>query len=157
MLPLLASVTDLEARLGYDPNSLEGPDLARAKAALADASTLVRDEARRTWVDTSGVVTAPDVIIRVTLGAAQRNFSNPDDVVQEATGPFSRRYAEGSTGVYLTKKEVDIVRRFRPTGGGLWSLRTERDGCDANTIWYQDTFGSEWFPLASGDDCVWPA
>jgi hypothetical protein len=156
MLPALASVADLEARLGLDPESLAGPELARARAALADASTLVRTEARRTWVDETGAVIAPDVIIRVTLGAAQRNYTNPDSVIQEATGPFSRRYADGSTGVYLTKAELDIVRRFRPSGGDLWTLRTERDGVDAETIWYSDTFGTEPFPLASINDIAWP-
>lgn len=157
MLPALASVADLEARLGLDPESLEGAELTRAQAALADASALVRMEARRTWVDELGAVTAPDVIVRVVLGAAQRTFTNPDGVIQEAVGPFSRRYADGSTGVYLTKAELDIVRRFRPSGGDLWTLRTERDGGDDGTIWYRDTYGTELFPLASAEDGVWPA
>lgn len=158
-MPLaLASVNQLEARLGFDPDSLAGPDLARAKAALDDASALVRMEARRTWIDPdTGVVSAPDVIVRVVLGAAQRNWVNPEAVVQETVGPFSRRLNETETGVYLTKAELEIVRRFRPSGGELWTLRTERDGDETGTIWYQDTFGTEWFPLASADDGVWPA
>lgn len=158
MLPALASVEDLEARLGLDPDTLVDANLARARAALADASALVRMEARRTWVDDDGVLTVvPDAVVRVVLGAAQRNYTNPDAVVQESAGPFARRLAESATGVYLTQAEVDIVRRFRPAGGELWTLRTERDGDESNTIWYQDTFGSEWFPLASTDDSVWPA
>lgn len=158
MLPALASVVDLEARLGLDPNTLAGPDLGRARAALADASALVRMEARRTWVDEAGALTAvPDAIARVVLGAAQRTYTNPDAVVQESAGPFSRRIAETETGVYLTTAELDIVRRFRPAGGELWTLRTQRDEDEVNTIWYQDTFGTEWFPLASADDVVWPA
>lgn len=158
MLPALAPVTDLEARLGLDPDTLQDANLGRARAALADASALVRMEARRTWVDEAGTLTVvPDAIVRVVLGAAQRTYTNPDAVVQESAGPFVRRLAESETGVYLTAAEVDIARRFRPAGGELWTLRTERDGDDANTIWYQDTFGAEWFPLASGDDVVWPA
>jgi hypothetical protein len=156
MLPALATVADLEARLGLDPDSLAGSDLARARAALVDASTLVRTEARRTWVDDAGVITAPDVIVRVVLGAAMRNYTNPDGVIQEAVGPFSRRYADDSTGVYLTRAELELIRRFRPSGGDLWTLRTERDGVDAETIWYSDTFGTEPFPLASTNDVVWP-
>ncbi len=158
MLPALASVVDLEARLGLDPETLADGNLARARAALADASALVRMEARRTWVDETGALTViPDAIVRVVLGAARRGYTNPDAAVQESVGPFVRRLSEADTGVYLTRAELDIVRRFRPAGGELWTLRTERDGAEVNTIWYQDTFGHEWFPLASGDDSVWPA
>lgn len=158
MLPALAPVTDLEARLGLDPDTLTGPNLGRARAALADASALVRMEARRTWVDAAGALTVvPDAVIRVVLGAAQRVYTNPDSVVQESAGPFARQLSAESTGVYLTKAELDIVRRFRPAGGELWTLQTTRDGDDVNTIWYQDSFGVEPFPLASGDDVVWPA
>lgn len=158
MLPVLASVTDLEARLGLDPETLAEANLGRARAALADASALVRMEARRTWVDAAGVLSAvPDAIVRVVLGAAMRTYTNPDGVIQESVGPFTRRLNELDTGVYLTKAELDIVRRFRPAYGELWTLRTQRDEDESNTIWYRDTFGVEWFPLASTDDPVWPA
>lgn len=158
MLPALATVPDLEARLGLDPNTLTETNLGRARAALADASALVRLEARQTWVDSTGALTAvPDAIVRVVLGAAQRNYTNPDAAIQESAGPFARRLSETDTGVYLTRAELDIVRRFRPAGGELWTLRTQRDEDEANTIWYQDSFGVEWFPLASTDDSVWPA
>lgn len=156
MLPALASVTELEARLGLDPESLTGPELGRAQAALADASALVRLEGGQTWVDEFGVVTAPDAIVRVTLGAAQRNYVNPDGEIQQSVGPFARRLSDQSTGVYLTKAELDIVRRFRPSSG-LWTLRTQRDECSNGTVWYEDSFGFELFPLASADDPVWPA
>lgn len=158
MLPALASVSELEARLGLDPDTLVGPDLGRARAALDDASALVRLEAGRTWVDTTtgALTTVPDAIVRVVLGAAQRNFSNPDAAIQETVGPFARRLNETDTGVYLTRPELDIVHRFR-TNGELWTLQTTRDGDDQDTIWYQDSFGTEPFPLASTDDVVWPA
>lgn len=158
MLPALATVVDLEARLGLDPETLADANLGRARAALADASALVRMEARRTWVDEAGALTAvPDAVVRVVLGAAQRTYTNPDAVIQESAGPFARRLNESDTGVYLTRVELDIVRRFRPAGGELWTLRTERDGTESNTVWYQDSFGFESFPLASTDDSVWPA
>lgn len=158
MLPALASVGQLEARLGLDPDTLAGAELGRARAALDDASALVRLEARQSWIDeTTGEVDAPDAIVRVVLGAAQRNFTNPEAAIQETAGPFARRLSEFDTGVYLTKAELDIVRRFRPSGGELWTLRTERDGDEDGTIWYMDTFGCEPFPLASVDDGVWPA
>lgn len=157
MLPALASVSELEARLGLDPTTLTGPDLGRARAALDDASALVRLEARRTWIDEiTGAPNAPDAIVRVVLGAAQRNWTNPDAAIQETAGPFARRLNETDTGVYLTKAEIEIVRRFRPAGGELWTLRTERDGDEDGTIWYPVSVGSEPFPWASLEDGAWP-
>lgn len=157
MLPALASVVQLEARLGLDANTLADADLDRARAALHDASTLVRSEARQSWVDEAGAITAPDVVIRVALGAARRTFTNPDAAISDTAGPFARRLRDDDTGVYLTKAEVDIVRRFRASGsGGLWTLQTERDGDFCETIWYRPSVGTEWFPLASNDDIAWP-
>lgn len=157
MLPALASVSELEARLGLDPETMTGPDLGRARAALFDASALVRMEARTTWTDDAGVLTSvPDAIVRVVLGAAQRNYTNPDAAIQETAGPFARRLNENDTGVYLTKAELDICRRFRPSGGELWTLRTERDGDEDGTIYYPVSVGSELFPAASLDDGAWP-
>lgn len=157
MLPALASVPELEARLGLDPETLTGPDLGRARAALDDASALVRLEAKRTWVDDAGALIAiPDAIARVVLGAAQRNWTNPDAAIQETAGPFARRLNEGDTGVYLTRAEIEIVRRFRPAGGELWTLRTERDGDEDGTIWYPVSVGTDPFPWASLEDGAWP-
>lgn len=158
MLPALASVAELEARLGLDPGTLTGADLERARAALADASALVRMEAGCTWVDEAGNLTVvPDAIVRVVLAVALRNWINPDGVIQESVGPFARRLSDESAGAYLTRAEAAICRMFRCSGQSLWTLQTTRDGDDANTIWYEDSFGVELFPLASGDDVVWPA
>lgn len=158
MLPALASISELEARLGLDSETLRDAELERARAALDDASALVRMEARNKWVDaTTGALTAiPDVIVRVVLGAAQRNYTNPDAAIQETAGPFTRRLNEADTGVYLTKAELEIVRRFRPAGGELWTLQTERDTCEDTTLWYGDSFGFEPFPWASLEDGAWP-
>jgi hypothetical protein len=157
-LPALASLNELEARLGLDSNTLAGADKARAQAALDDASALVRLEAGQSWVVAGALSAVPDVISRVVLGAAMRNWINPDGVVQETAGPFQRRLAESPNGVYLTAAEVEIVRRFRASGtSDLWTLATERDRDTPSTIWYQTSVGCEWFPLASGDDVVWPA
>ena len=156
MLPALASVSELERRLGLDPDMLVGPDLGRARAALDDASALVRLESRQTWLDEAGAVVVPDAIARVVLGAAQRNWTNPDASIQETAGPFARRLNEADTGVYLTKVELEIVRRFRPSGGQLWTLRTERDGDEDGTIWYPVSVGTDPFPWASLEDGAWP-
>lgn len=110
-LPPLASVAAFEKRLGLSPGALQGADLARAEAALEDASALVRDEAGRSWVDEDGAVTAPPAVVTVTLKAARREYVNPNGYTSEQTGPFSYQLPRGETGVYLTEAERRIVRR----------------------------------------------
>lgn len=153
MLPALATLGDLEHRLGLDENTLQGADQRRAEAALDDASALVRDEARRTWVGTTGELEGvPDVVHRVVLGAAYRNYVNPEAVLTETAGPFSRTIKQTDTGVYLTEAEIVIVRRFRPTGGGLWTQKVYRDDDAESTLFLEDSYGCELFPVGSIDD-----
>jgi hypothetical protein len=153
MLPALATVADLEARLGLDPDTLTGADKARAEAALNDASALVRYEARVDWVAEDGLTTtAPDVVVRVVLGAALRDYRNPEGDISQTVGPFSRTIKASEVGVYLTDAEREIVRRYRPTDtGGLWTLRTERDHPYEDTYWMEDSFGFELFPIGFVD------
>lgn len=150
MLPALATVHDLEARLGLDNDTLDGADLARARAALNDASALVREEARRDWV-TASVVTAPASVIRVTLGAALRNYRNPDAEIAQTVGPFGRTVKAAETGVYLTTAELEIVRRYRRTTSTLWALRTTRGDDIDSTLYLEDSFGFELFPVGTVD------
>lgn len=147
MLPALANVADLETRLGLDEDTLTGPDLARAQAALDDASALAREEARRTWVTDTGEVDAPGAVIRVVLGAALRNYRNPEGAISETKGPFSRTLRAAETGVYLTEAEQAIIRRYRPSNRALWTQPTTRDGEGADTLWMEDSFGFEPFPI----------
>lgn len=149
--PALAEVSELEARLGLDAETLTGADLARAKAALADASALVRDEARREFTDDDGNLVVPDAVRRVVLGAALRTYRNPEGELSQTVGPFRRDLKASEVGVYLTDAERDIVRRYRPTpSGGVWSLSYTRDGDDvSDTLWLDDSYGFEPFPIGS--------
>jgi len=76
MLPPLATIPDLEARIGHpitDP-----AEQARANALLADASSLVRFAANQTWVDENGDLTVvPDLAVSITCQAALRGWFNP--------------------------------------------------------------------------------
>jgi hypothetical protein len=128
MLPALATLAKLEARLGLDPDTLADPERARAQAALDDASALVRDEARRDWPpDEDDTPTVPDAVERVVLGAALRTYRNPDGEITKTVGPFTRTVSADASGVYLTDAEKEIVRRYRPTGGTrLWTQRTTK-------------------------------
>lgn len=152
MLPALATVNDLEARLGLDADTLTGADLVRAQAALDDASALVREEARRDWVDTDGTtITAPAAVIRVVLGAALRNYRNPESEISQTVGPFSRTIRASETGVYLTSAELEIVRRYRQNPSTLWTLRTTRGEDADSTLYMEDSFGCELFPIGTVD------
>jgi len=110
-LPPLASIAAFEKRLGLAPGSLQGADLARAEAALEDASALVRSVAGRDWVDEDGVtITAPATVIVITLLAAKRAFLNPRGFSYEQTGPFSYQLPRDQTGLMLTEDEKRVIR-----------------------------------------------
>lgn len=157
VLPPLAPVADLAARLGRDPDSLSVEDEARATATLDDASALVRAEGRQDWYDTeTDAITAPHPVVTVVLSAAQRAFTNPEGLISETVGPFTKRRAErGDLGVFLTAAEKDIVRRYRTTSPGLWTQRTTRGEDGTSTLFMEDSFGSELFPVGSEDEGVW--
>jgi len=155
MLPALATLNDLEARLGLEPGELFGAERVRAQAALDDASALVREETRRDWVGVAGEITAPPSLIRITLGAAQRTYRNPDGEISQTTGPFSRTIKAADVGVYLTPAEVEICRRYRQESTGLWTLRTTRGDDDDSTLYMDDQYGLEPFPVGYDKDRPW--
>lgn len=124
-LKALAEVSALELRLGLEIGTLQGADLARASAALEDASALVRAEASKTWLDADdNTVTAPAQVITIVVKAALREFRNPDGFTSEQIGDYSYR-TDNTGGVYLTEEERRIVRAAAGASGhGVWSPRT---------------------------------
>lgn len=133
-LPPLAATSDLEARLGV---TLTGTDVARAEAALTDASALVRSAAGVTWSADGTTLDAdlPDVVIAVTLTAARRAYENPSGLVSESFGSYSytRNQGERRIGMYLTDEERKAVRRAagQRTFDSLELVRTS----GAGTLW----------------------
>lgn len=100
-LPALATLEALEVRLG---GSLDDED--RAQAALDDASALVRSIAGKTWVTNDVLDTdIPDIIATITLRAARRAYTNPNDHSSETIGNSS----VGFGAVYLTVEERSAV------------------------------------------------
>lgn len=72
MLPALATVPDLEVRIG---KPIPVDQVPRAQAALVDASSLVRAEAGLNWVDALGeLFEVPDIVHTITLAAAHRCY-----------------------------------------------------------------------------------
>lgn len=153
MLPALASVHDLEARLGLDPDTLTGAEKSRAQAALDDVSALVRFESRKDWIDAGGALMAvPNVLVRITLGAALRSWRNPEGLTTETAGPFTRTIKDTEIGSLLTEPEKLIIRRYRPVINQLWTQPTTRQENADSTLWLEDQFGAELFPIGYIDE-----
>lgn len=121
MLPAFASFQELAART---PGGIDDSDLERALAALDDASSLIRDEAGKSWVDTDGNLALPigadawraDTLVRVCCSAARRSLDNPEGVTQESLGAYSVGVSNSSSDVYLTSGERRSVKRAAGKG-----------------------------------------
>lgn len=116
----LATVADLEKRLGVPVGSLEGEDLTRAQEALEDVSSLIRAEADQDFLDEDGNVVAPPAVLTVARQAAKRAYLNPEDLNSENTSDYGS--SRQSVGVYLTSDERRIIARAIATRpGAKWS------------------------------------
>lgn len=145
-MPALATIADLEIRLGVEQGSIEDEDLARAQAALADASALVRAEAGITWHNhgNNQNENVPEAVVMVTLRAAIRAYRNPEGLGSESLGGlYSYSYANGEAGVYLTPEEKRLVRNaaLNVKPSGITTVRTPSNYYDptedlAYYIWW---------------------
>jgi hypothetical protein len=152
MLPPLASITDLEARIGHpitDPL-----EQARANALLADASSLVRFAANLTWVDEDGALTeVPDLAVSITCQAALRGWYNPAGIEAAQLGAVSVRYG----GAWLNAQEREELALFNRGKGLQQQLLKPGFGFDGNTLGYVpvdnaeglSTPDADWFPLGT--------
>jgi hypothetical protein len=141
-MPALATVADLEVRLGVDVGSLAGADLARAEAALADVSAVVREEAGKTWVDDDDVtITAPASALAVVYAASLRIYRNPDGFVSENLGG-SYSYSYGDSEAILTDTERALIRKAATAStGGVLSVVTpsaySEPTTDVESVWWE--------------------
>ncbi|UVK59026.1 head-to-tail adaptor [Microbacterium phage Cen1621] len=153
--PLPPALSALERRLGLPEGSLDGPDKARAEDALADAVTLVLAEVAPTLAD-KWRAAAPEVVELVVLTAARRGYENPRGINQETLLGHTVGLSE-STGVYLTARELQQVRRAatgrRKATGYVGSIRTPSAYTDADaatdTAYVGVSDGSAPVPLLS--------
>lgn len=145
-VPPLASVEDLQARTG---KTYTGTELARARSALDDASSMAEAEGGR---QTTGAARRSVVVI--VCKAARRELENPDGHTSETYGSHAWRAPEGSaTGVYLTEDERAQIRRLAGRGG-LQTMQVYRGDLDrrGDTAVYVPTSGGSPVPmLAAGD------
>lgn len=127
MLPLLAEIADLEARLGSQVD-----DETKAEALLDYASALVRKHVGELWVDEEGDLTdLPDGVRQVVVEMVARAVANPLGVTQaqETVGPFSNGVTFGQDAhqrIYLTKSDKTILGRG--TSGDAFSVDTAPAG-----------------------------
>lgn len=144
MLPL-ATIPELEARLG---RVLTGAELDRANGLLDDASALVRDVAGKTWIDpgTGLLEPVPGSIRWVVLRAAERAIRNPQGFSSESAGDYSYQRTGVEPGVYLTEGEEKAIRKAIGKTG-LWTQPVTRGDEYLHTVWGEDQFGAELFPL----------
>lgn len=106
----LASVADLEKRLGLPVGSLTGEDLIRATEALEDVSNIVRDEADSDFLAADGeTVSAPPAVLTVVKQAAKRAYLNPEDLTNENVGDYGS--GRQVVGVYLTAEEKRVIAK----------------------------------------------
>lgn len=109
-LPPLATVTQLEERLGVPVGSIQGEDLTRAQRNLEDASNLVRSESGIPWVDSSGTPTAPDTVVVVVLQMTKRVYINPDGLTSESVTGYAWQTDQQSMGIYLSEDELRTIK-----------------------------------------------
>ena len=144
MLPAFATTDQLAARF---PGGIASVDAARAQAALDDASAKVRAETNKDWM-VPGATSSdppvidpalPDIIVIVTLAAALRAFTNPEQLSQEGIGTYHASYANGSMDVYLTSQERRLIRKAAGNTG-VWTQPTTRGNVETSMWPWEDIF-----------------
>lgn len=131
-LPTLATVDDLERRLG---SPVEDPD--QAEALLERASSKIRAFVGRTWVDEhgqlDGVPEYPDVQ-GICVEMVFRAITNPAGVTQDTTGPFSVSYGpDAAQRVFLQRGEKEELAPIR-VRGGLRTITTTRGPVEMRSV-----------------------
>lgn len=153
MLPSLATIADMEARLGH--LIVDDAERERAQALLNDASALIRFEANRTWMDDTvdppvlGAV--PDFVVSLTALAALRGWYNPAGIESAQLGAVSVRYG----GAWLTNAERSQLALLN-RGQGLQNIELQPGfGFEGGTYGWVPvdneqglhTPDADWFPL----------
>lgn len=152
-LPPLAEVPDLEKRL--ERAFADGPETDRAEAVLDDASDLVRDASGKDWVDPANpnAIKAPRIVKLITVRVAERAIRNPEGFSSESAGDYSyqRNGVTDGGGLYLTDRERETLRKAAGKSG-LWTQQVTRGEAWCSTVWVNDNFGLEPFPIGTRDD-----
>lgn len=113
----LVTAADLGVLLG------ETVDAARAEPLLNMAEALVVAEYGTATLPAAGT-RARDLLRRVVLGVASRDYRNPEGIVQESVGSYS--YTRPGAGLFLTAEERAAIAAARGLAGlpvsGVYSV-----------------------------------
>jgi hypothetical protein len=152
-LQSLIELSDLEERLA---RTFEGPDVERAQSVLDEASALVRAESGKDWVspDDPTKIVAPTIVRFITLRVAERAIRNPDGFSAETAGDYSyqRNGVAGEGSLYVTDRERKLLLRAAGKRQ-LWTQPVTRGRCFDDTVWLEDSFGCELFPVDRNYGC----
>ena len=127
----LASVSDLEKLM---QRTFSGSGLDQAEMVVSSVSAWARSVSGQDWPDAPTGV--PSDVKYVVLAASRRTLRNPDGVVSESMGPFSKSYDKPPTD-FFTKAELAILKRYRPktAKGGLFTIGFSRGEEAAAAAW----------------------
>lgn len=121
----LATVTDLSEWIGETINEGDA-DGKRAAMCLRLASSLVRGETGRDWVDTSGelVDPLPEAVFSVTLYVASRVYENRQAQNRGGVDDYQEGFKVDEAGAYLTQSERRMLARLSASGVGISTIST---------------------------------
>lgn len=145
MDPSLATIEDMEARLGHPIDDED--ERTRAQSLLNDASALIRFEANQTWMTTDeppALGPVPDFIVALTVRAAMRGWFNPAGIEAAQLGAVSVRYG----GAWLTAAERQQLALMNRGMGIQQLILTPGFGFE------RDTYG--WVPVDNGENLHTP-
>lgn len=132
----LAGVTDLAEWLG-EPITAE-VDTKRATRCLRLASSLVRAETGKEWVDDAGVLVdpLPDAVHMVTLYCASRVYENREAAIRAGIDDASESWKVDEAGAYLTPSERRMLAGVGASAtGGLRTVATTRVTAEPTSGW----------------------
>lgn len=124
----IATVQELADWIGA-PIEPDTPDYRRAELCLRIASSLVRTEAGRTWLDPEGALIVPvdENAVMVTLYCAGRVFDNREALTREGIDDWSGSMRVDEAGAYLTATEKRMLSHLGGSSfGGLGTIATTR-------------------------------
>ena len=149
----LVTLEFVQARPGFG-----GADETELQANIDDASALVRLACKPNLDDTTSD-DCPEAIAAVIVNMVRRGTSNPRGNQQETLGDYS--YSAGSDGgvatIYLTKREVKIVRKASETLGATTLamegyLPVQRSEIEGATASNGAIVGDTWDLVTAGTD-----
>lgn len=145
-LPALATVDDLEIRLGQ---TLDADQRPQAEWLLRYASALIRAYTGRDYLDDDGnlINPLPDGVPEVCVEIVFRAVTNPTGATQQSAGPYALSLGpEAAQRMFLSAQDKIILgpKSRRPK---LWTQPTTRGDIETETVYVPVSNDGEPLPL----------